>query len=278
MYTLAFILIFLLGIIIGSFLNVVIYRFNTGKSFVKGRSICMSCNKSLRWYELIPLFSFLIQSGKCRRCATKISHQYPIVELGTGLIFVLLAFHFLPILSISYWSFIFFLSLFAFIFSLLIVISVYDIRHKIIPDKLVYIYIIVSFLSIFIVSSSSGLSFSLPSLLAILSGPIVALPFAFLWLISKGKWMGLGDAKLILGIGWMLGPILALSALVIAFWIGAIVGLFVIFFSRNLSQLDKTGKVGMKTEIPFAPFLIIGTLIVFLFNLDIVSLANLIHF
>ncbi len=111
------IIFFILGLIIGSFLNVVIYRFNTGKSITKGRSICMSCNKNLRWYELIPIFSFLIQSGKCRRCASKISSQYPIVEFITGLTFVLLAYHFSPLLFFSYSYFIYSLILFSFIFS-----------------------------------------------------------------------------------------------------------------------------------------------------------------
>lgn len=271
---LIFVFIFLLGTIIGSFLNVVIYRFNTGKSIVNGHSICMTCSKNLRWYELIPVFSFLIQSGKCRRCASSISHQYPLVEFGTGFIFALIAYHFLPILSISYWSFIFLLILYAFIFSLLVVISVYDIRHKIIPDKLVYLYAIVSFFSIFLSYESGFLSLSWPSLISVLSGPIFALPFAFLWIVSKGKWMGLGDAKLILGIGWMLGPVVALSSIIISFWMGAIFGLFFIFFSRNISD-SKMMKIGMKTEIPFAPFLIIGTIISFFFNLDIFSLARL---
>lgn len=270
MYIFTFIFIFLLGTIIGSFLNVVIYRFNTGRSITHGRSICMSCSKKLRWYELIPIFSFLIQSGKCRRCASSISNQYPLVEFGTGLIFLLLAYHFLPLLMVSYWAYITYLILYAFIFSLLVVISVYDIKHKIIPDKLVYVYAFVSLISIFIVPTATGLSLIWPGLLYLFSGPIFALPFAFLWLVSRGKWMGLGDAKLILGIGWMLGPLLGLSALVMSFWIGAVVSLFVLMFSRK--------KVGMKTEIPFAPFLIIGTLIAFFLNLDIVTLANLIHF
>lgn len=265
-----FIIIFLLGTIIGSFLNVVIYRFNTGKSIVRGRSICMTCNRSLRWYELIPILSFLIQSGKCRRCASSISHQYPIVEFGTGLIFALIAYHFIPILYISYWSFILLLILYSFIFSLLIVISVYDIKHKIIPDKLVYLYSAASLFSVFLSYQTGILSFNWPPLIYILSGPIFAIPFAFLWIVSKGRWMGLGDAKLMLGIGFMLGPILALSAMILSFWIGAIVGLFILLFSK--------GKVNMKTEIPFAPFLIIGTLISFFFNLDIVSLARLFKF
>jgi leader peptidase (prepilin peptidase)/N-methyltransferase len=262
-----FIFIFLLGTIIGSFLNVVIYRFNTGKSITHGRSICMTCNKSLRWYELIPLFSFLIQSGKCRRCASSISNQYPLVEFGTGLVFSLIAYHFLPILSISYWSFILLLTLYSFIFSILIVISVYDIRHKIIPDKLVYLFVIISFLSLFINYDGGLVALSLPSLSSLLSGPALALPFALLWIISKGKWMGLGDAKLILGIGWMLPPLSALSSVVISFWIGAIVGLFMIFLNKK--------KTKMNTEIPFAPFLILGVFLVFLFGIDIYTLARL---
>lgn len=269
MYILVFIFIFLLGSIIGSFLNVVIYRFNTGKSIVTGRSICMTCNNTLRWYELIPIFSFLIQSGKCRRCASTISHQYPLVEFGTGLIFALIAFHFLPVLSSSQYTYILLVSLFSFIFSLLMVISVYDIRHKVIPDGLVYVYAIASFFSIFVNTTGFGHLFITPSPLALISGPLFALPFALLWLVSRGRWMGLGDAKLVLGIGWMLGPMLALAMVTLSFWIGAIVGLAFMFFSHK--------KVNMKTEIPFAPFLIISTLIVFLCNLDIFSLVALFH-
>ncbi len=267
MYVLAFIFIFLLGTIIGSFLNVVIYRFNTSKSIIRGRSICMTCNHKLAWYELIPIFSFLIQSGRCRSCASSISHQYPLVEFGTGLIFTLLAFHFLNVLSFSQSSYIFLVILFSFIFSLLIVISVYDIRHKIIPDKLVYVYAFFSFLSIFINHTGIGPLFIKASLLDVVSGPLFALPFGLLWLISRGRWMGLGDAKLVLGIGWMLGPVLGLAAITLSFWMGAVVSLFIMFFSRT--------RMSLKTEIPFAPFLIISTLVVFLFNLDIFTLTSL---
>jgi len=261
-------LIFLLGTIIGSFLNVVIYRFNTGKSITKGRSICMSCNKTLRWYELIPIFSFLIQSGRCRRCASSISHQYPLVELITGIIFVLLSWHFLPLLLVSYSYFIYSLVLYSFLFSLLIVISFYDIHHKIIPNTLVYLFGLISFLSIFVFYTQGGFTIAIPSLFAIFSGPIFALPFVFLWFVSKGKWMGLGDAKLILGIGWLLGYA-TFSSLVLSFWVGAIIGLILL-----IPPSGNKSRVNMKTEIPFAPFLVLGLFITVLFNLNILLLLS----
>ncbi len=270
MSVLIFILIFLLGTIIGSFLNVVIYRFNTGKSVVTGRSICMTCSHKLSWYELIPVFSFLIQSGKCRSCVSSISHQYPIVEFITGLMFTFVSFHFLSILDFSQTLYIFLVILFVFLFSLLIVISVYDIRHKIIPDKLVFVFGLIAFLSIFINQTGVGPFFVVPTILNIIAGPLLALPFALLWLVSRGRWMGLGDAKLILGIGWMLGLTGGLAALILSFWIGSVISLIIIFFSSK--------KMNLKTEIPFAPFLIISTLIVFLYNLDIFSLSKLFRF
>jgi prepilin signal peptidase PulO-like enzyme (type II secretory pathway) len=267
MYTIALIAIFALGTIIGSFLNVVIYRFNTGKPISRGRSICMTCNKTLRWYELIPVFSFLIQSGKCRRCASTISHQYPSVELATGLLFAFLSLHFLPILEYSQNAYVLVLILFMFLFSLLVVITVYDLRHKIIPDALVYTYALFSFLSIFVNQTGMGSLFIKPSMWSLLAGPVLALPFALIWLLSRGRAMGLGDAKLILGIGWMLGISLGASALVISVWTGAVIGVLGIVLSKK--------GVSMKTEIPFAPFLMLGTLIAFFFHVDILSFASL---
>ena len=267
MSLLIFIFVFLLGTIIGSFLNVVIFRFNTGRTIVTGRSICMTCNRNLRWYELIPVFSFLIQSGKCRRCASKISHQYPFVEFITGLIFAFIAYKFIPVIYVSYWMYVFLVVLYTFIFSLLIVISVYDLRHKIIPDKLVYLFIIISFFSIFINYTGFGSVFTLPSFNGLIAGPLLAIPFVLLWVFSKGRLMGLGDGKLILGIGWMLGLASGLCAIILSFWIGTIVSVTILFLSKK--------KINMKTEIPFAPFLIISTLITFLFGLDIFSIVSL---
>ena len=267
MYTLVFVFTFLFGTIIGSFLNVIIYRFGSGRSVARGRSICMICNKTLRWYELIPVLSFVVQRGRCRRCMSTISHQYPLVECSTGIIFTLIAYHFISYLSYSPSLFIFLMLFFSFLFSILIVIAVYDFRHKIIPDKLVYLYAVVSFLSLFINTTAAVSPFIRPQLTALLAGPVCALPFALLWLLSRGRWMGLGDAKLILGIGWMLGMLQAIAAITLSFWIGAIVGIGMLALAKK--------KVTMDTAVPFAPFLIASTAIVFFCSIDIFTLVHL---
>lgn len=124
-------LVFILGLLVGSFLNVVIYRYNTGMSVVSGRSRCLTCAHTLRWFELIPVVSFVIQAGRCRECHSRLSWQYPAVELLTGLIFLRV---FQVVggnahnLELAFWWL---------VFSILIVITIYDLRHKIIPDGLV---------------------------------------------------------------------------------------------------------------------------------------------
>src|SRR5258708_6076020 len=130
----AYLIIFALGAAVGSFLNVVILRWNTGLS-LGGRSFCFSCGKTLRPHELIPIASFLFARGRCRRCRAKISWQYPLIELLTGLIFLAVFAQGLPILS-AY--------LYIFVFALLLIISVYDTKHTIIPDRLVYLFIALS--------------------------------------------------------------------------------------------------------------------------------------
>jgi prepilin signal peptidase PulO-like enzyme (type II secretory pathway) len=250
------IIFFVLGLIIGSFLNVVILRTNTGRS-LDGRSGCMSCMHKLSWYELIPVFSFLGLRGRCRNCKSKISIQYPLVEFSTGIIFVFLFWKFQDIFFLNSFVFLFSYVFYAFAFSLLIVIATYDLRHKIIPDSFVLILGIWSFIGLFFFSA--GIFYAhVPTLLEFCSGPLVAAPFALLWLVSSGRWMGLGDAKLVIGLGWLLGLTQALSGVVLAFWVGAVIGLLVVVFSR---------KHGMKSELPFAPFLVLGALLVFLFEL-----------
>ncbi|MFC1720710.1 prepilin peptidase [Patescibacteria group bacterium] len=264
MTTTFYILVFIFGAIVGSFLNVVIYRMRTGLR-VTGRSMCFTCGQKLRWYELFPLVSFIAQKGRCRTCGSKISWQYPTVELITATLFVLSAYYILPaqyflatqyeIISTAY---------LLVVMSILVVISVYDIRHKIIPDSCAYILAAIT-LSFFVYSTGVSNVFNPLYILDLFAGPILAAPFAILWLVSKGRWMGLGDAKLMLGLGWLLGLYSGISAVILAFWIGAVAGILLI--------LIKGKSFTMKTEIPFGPFLVLGTLLVIFGGIDVLRLV-----
>jgi leader peptidase (prepilin peptidase) / N-methyltransferase len=249
----------LFGLIIGSFTNVVIFR--SGVVSIFGRSGCMSCGAKIRWFDLIPVLSWIALRGKCRSCRSRISIQYPIVEflMGTGFALVGAS----PLLTLEK-------MLGLLIFAILIAITVYDIRHTIIPDMWVWIFNALALVSVF-VSPLQATSYWLP---AVLSGPIVAFPLFALWLVSRGKWIGLGDSKLALGIGWLIGPLAGIQALFLAFITGAIFGLVLIFFSsatwstivkRFIPRAfwHKAGRrITMKSEVPFGPFLIAACLLV----------------
>jgi leader peptidase (prepilin peptidase)/N-methyltransferase len=254
--TLIYILIFIFGTIIGSFLNVVIDRFNTGRG-LGGRSKCDATGRTLAWYELIPVFSYIFQGGKSLHSKTKLSVQYPLVEIGTGLLFVLVLYKFLPT---AFYSPILFLTVFLvsiYIFSILVVIFVYDLKHKIIPDFFVFQFIALAFINSVLVYLGTGF------LSALWAGPVVALPLFLLWFLSKGKWLGFGDVKFALGMGWLLGISGGLSALLLSFWIGAVSGIFILLIKKTKNH-----------EIPFAPFLVLATVLCFLYNIDMNSIAR----
>ncbi|MBX4209332.1 prepilin peptidase [Candidatus Parcubacteria bacterium] len=254
-----FIPIIVFGLIAGSFLNVVILRWNTGMSIAKGRSACFSCGAPLRWYELIPVASFIIQRGACRRCGAKISWQYPLVEVSAAAAFAAAALRVPEAFSnpLSFASFVLVAALLCFY----IVIVAYDLRHKIIPDFFSYA---AAFISLGLIGMEWAMTGNIDPYRAI-AGLALFLFFWFFWKISKGRWMGLGDGKLALSIGWALGLSQGISALLLSFWIGAAVSLAAMAFQR-LSR--KSAALGMRSEIPFGPFLVIGFLIVFLWGID----------
>ncbi len=258
MITILALIFFIFGLIIGSFLNVVIARINTERSF-GGRSACMSCQNQIAWYDLIPLFSFIILGGRCRICKTRISKTYPLVEFSTALIFAALFLKLQNVFFLDTFAFSFAYAYYAAAFALLLVIAVYDLRHKIIPDALALIFGILAFVGLFFFKDGSFLM-HFPSLLEFASGPLLALPFYLLWLVSSGRWMGLGDAKLAIGLGWLLGFWSALSGVVLAFWVGAAIAIILLVVSK---------KHGMKSEIPFAPYLVLGAILAFLFSLSL---------
>lgn len=250
---LSLILSFIFGTIVGSFLNVVSLRFNTGMT-LGGRSKCMSCGNTLTWKELVPILSFAFQKGACKKCKSKISWQYPLVEFCAGAIFVLIFFVFPPL---NYMTGITTL-IYVLATCILLVITVYDIKHKIIPDQFVYTFVLLSLINLCL---GGATWFHIPTVWAFLAGPLLALPFALIWLISKGTWMGLGDAKLILGIGWFLGIAGGINAIVLAFWIATVISLIWIFATYK--------QFKPKTEIPFGPYLILGMYLVLLFNIQV---------
>ena len=240
------VILFVFGVIIGSFLNVVGLRLNSGLS-LGGRSHCNSCNKTLRWWELVPVLSFVVLGGRCSHCRAKINLQYPLVELWTGLVFVTIPLLFIPV------------------FCLYIVITIYDLRHKIIPDVLVYWAILLSLLVRCLLGGS---------LLDYLAGPILFVFFGLVWLLSRGRAMGFGDAKLSLSIGLLLGAALGFSAVVLAFWVGAVVGLALILSQRIYPLLRRARTITMKSELPFAPFLVLGVWLALLLQIDLLHVSS----
>ncbi len=241
--------IFVLGLFAGSALNCVIYRLNIeGESFWSGRSHCPSCKHVLAWHELVPVFSFLFLKGECRYCKKAISWQYPVVEISTALMFFLV-FNFFAPGGLNegcnfYLSIITLLYLFV-ITSLLIIIFVYDLKHYLIPDKILLPAIVIALLcNLFLNPGFSILNF-------LLAGFGAMAFFLFIFLVSRGKWMGFGDVKLALFMGFFLGYPNILVALFLAFSIGAIIGIGMILTRRKT----------LKSELPFGPFLILGTFI-----------------
>jgi len=232
------ILIFILGLIIGSFLNVCIYRIPKNISIVCPPSSCGSCGQGLRVLDLIPLISYIFLKGKCRYCNSRISLRYPLVELLTGLIFLLVYY----IIGFNL-----FLIKYLILSSILIVVTFIDLEYKIIPDRIV-IFTLVSgiILNIFV----KDVSF-LSSLIGFFLGGGVLLIIA---LVSGGA-MGGGDIKFMAALGLYLGYKAMIVALIISFISGGIIGLVLILFKIK----------SRKDYIPFGPFLALGALISALF-------------
>lgn len=281
------VLFFIFSLILGSFLNVVIYRYNTGLSIAKGRSRCFSCGRNLDAKDLVPVFSYVFYRGRCRTCKSKVSIQYPIVELLTASVltaifakYLVLGGLMLDVTNMYHWSM---LVIDCVIASLLICIAIYDLRHKIIPNGLVYtaaILALVKMLAFAWVERLVGMDL----FLALIAGLVLAAPFALLWLVSGGRWMGLGDAKLALVIGWILGISQGFTSLVYSFWIGTVVILGGIFLGEAIDAFSSKNnalgirlfngkfaasyrkvfpRMGLRTEIPFGPFMIIALYVVY---------------
>ena len=276
---LVWLILFILGIAIGSFLNVVSLRYEPGQKLmdfkiIGGRSHCPYCGKILSWYELVPLFSFLIQKGKCRNCEHKLSWQYPLVELLSGLIFV-----FVPLVA-SYWPLVI---IWLLIFILFLLLSIIDFRHYIIPNSINLSLAILGMvlMGIYIFQSNNltiqqfnnfsflghySLLFDFPFLSFIwlnhFFAAFIAMAFvAAIIILSRGRGMGWGDFKLVGALGLIFGWPDILMLLFLSFIVGSV---------AVLPLLIKKQKT-MKDVVPFGPFLIIAVSLTFFFGHQIID-------
>lgn len=236
---------FLFGLAFGSFANVLIDRLPNGASIL-GRSSCDHCKKTLRWYELIPVVSYALQGGRCRRCKKSLSIQYPLVELATGFLFTYIyAFTGFTLLG---------LSLLVIGFSLLVIL-IADLKYMIIPDGML-IAMLVGIIIGFFVENIPWSTIQAH----LLSGMLASAGFYGLWRATGGRGMGFGDVKLVGVLGLLLGFPDIVVALYGAFLTGAVVGVILILGSKR----------SMKSAIPFGPFLIGGALFALRFG-DLVT-------
>lgn len=231
------VLLGLLGLIIGSFLNVCIYRLPRRQSVNWPGSRCTTCDRALSWYENIPVVSWLVLRGRCRTCGERISAMYPLVELVTGALFVAgyVIYGWTPLLAVRL----------AFACAM-VVLFVIDLQHHLLPNVITVPGIVIGF----------ALSLVLPpgwkaSLIGLIAGGGVLFAIAEAWYRLRGiEAMGMGDVKMLSMIGAFLGWKLMLVTLVLSSFAGSVIGIGVIALGRG----------GMKSVLPFGTFLAVGAL------------------
>lgn len=237
-----FIIFFILGAVLASFLNALEYRIKNNLNWVTTRSFCPKCKKTLKFYDNIPIVSFMFLKGKCRYCGEKISWQYPLVEFLLGLIFVFIFFNFSSeIMLIGTWLEIFF---YCFISFVLVFIFIYDYKYLEVSD------LITIGASLFLFFSF--LVFDVRTVYSMLLSVFIGVSFFLLqFLISKGKWIGGGDLRIALFLGIVFDWQKILLVLWLAYIIGALISIILIY--KN--------KKSMKSEIAFGTFLALSAFI-----------------
>lgn len=229
----------------GSFLNVLIFRFPNYPGLISGRSKCRHCQKTIPWFDLIPVLSFLILGGRCRNCRQKLSLQYPLVEIACGGLFVLFYYYFgLSAFSILLMA----------VAAMSIVIFTFDIKSLEIPEVFAWLLLIFAIVAAFLAPNFSLANFLLGGLAG---GGILGILVG----ISDERWMGAGDIKIGLAFGFLLGLYGSLLFLMLAFVIGAVVGVILITCKNKK----------MSSQLAFSPFLIIAGIIAIIWGERIVN-------
>lgn len=255
MKTFFIILFFILGTVFGSFYNVVAFRVSNKESIIKPKSHCPKCNHILKFYELIPILSFLIQKGKCRCCHEKISLFYPLMEMFSGILF-----------AVSFYSYGFSYELLMALAlsSMFIIIIVTDLNYYIIPDEINIAFAIIIFIINILIHNSilEALKYGLFGLIMFLFMYILMIIGNFLF---KQESLGGGDIKLLF--------VLGMTAPVILSFLGLTLGAFLALPVSIYLYLKHKDKV-----LPFGPFLVAGFLIIYLLKIDINDIYNFLIF
>lgn len=238
------IIVFILGLGVGSFLNALIFRMPSGESVVWGRSKCPKCQHPLSAKDLIPVLSFILLRGKCRYCAAPISWQYPAVELVTATLFVLVYQFLIPVAERGEVIGILYLVFLWFFVSVLMVVFVYDLKHYLILDAVVFPAMVVAFIAVLLLPQ-----FNFGQ--ALIGSGMVGGFFLILVLLSKETWMGWGDVKLGFLLGLALGWPLCLPLLLVAFVGGSLVALLLIWLKLK----------SWKDTVPFGTMLTVAAVV-----------------
>ena len=246
--------ILFLGIILGSFINAWVWRIENNLSIAKGRSMCPHCKHTLAWYDLLPVLSYLMLRGRCRYCKAKISSQYPIIEISTGLIFMTLYIFQSP-QSVQQWVALVILLVTT---VLLVAAYIYDAKHMELPEMFMLPAIALGLVYFGLNIFWQGVGAMVPQAIA-----LGAFVFAYIamWYFSKGQWLGAGDIRLAAIMGLFLTPKQLVVSIFSAYLIGSIYGLSILVKSKK--------KQGIK--VPFGPFLIIGFYIGLFFGTQIAN-------
>jgi prepilin signal peptidase PulO-like enzyme (type II secretory pathway) len=247
--------LFVFGLIVGSFLNVVVLRLPRGERLT-GRSHCARCNRELRALDLVPVLSFLWLRGRCRYCNARISFRYPLLELVTAFLFTIVG---LTIgQSVATSAGVFHILFACVVVSLAIAVFVVDLEYYLILDTVVVAASIILLAMLTIMS----VVFQTDSVINGVWGAGACVAFlGCIWLVSKGTWMGLGDVKFMVPFGLALG------------FPGALVGLFLAFILGSIAAIPllTLGRRSLKTRVPFGTFLSVSLLITFVFGKQILD-------
>lgn len=252
-YTKSMIIVLLavIGLIIGSFVNAIVWRLHSGESITHGRSMCPNCKHQLHALDLVPVLSWLTLKGKCRYCQQPYGSHYVLVEIKTAILFALSG---LMLTSLGPVVFV----LWLIILTLIIILALYDAQWYLLPNKIMNPALIVGFIYYVLRFEAAG------GLLQLAVAIVAAGVFYGAWWLSKGRLMGGADSKLVLLMGLILGPDLLLLALALGFLLGGVGAAYLLYGKKK----------GMTDQMPFGPYLVAGLIIAQLFGPQLLRLVG----